>query len=429
MLTVTTSSAQERTIRLFCAALDSYPPFRVDVVELFDKALVARGYRVDWAMVREEPGPGGIERWADRTYVLRAHAAPPGSLHGLRQALSWIPFSLRLARQLYTGQYDILQARDTSALALPMLVLARLTGARFTFWMSRPIGEDASFGLADPLQPAGWLKRALRAPFARWSRWLLFRHVLLRTDHIFVQSKRMAAELIAKGIDHKRITPVPIAIDLQELEAAVRDHSDPFLGRKAIVHLGSLARARRPEILIDVLSAVRKRVPDALLALIGDASESDMAFLKSYVAGAGLERQVIVTGRMAREHALKLARHAAVCLLAIPPEPHDQAAAAARLLECLALGRPVVTSDAPDLASMIEESGAGLVAAYEAEALAEAVSTLLSDPARAEAMGARGLDFVHATRTTTSLAARIDEIYRALLRQSEKTLLKPATAD
>lgn len=417
-MTTTTSPAQERKIRLFCAALDTYPPFRVDVVELFDKALAARGYRIDWAMWREEPGPGGIERWADRTYVLGSRSARTGLGGAIWRALAWIPFAVRFVRQLRAGHYDIVQARDTPVFAWPMLFLARLSGARFTYWMSYPIAESRLFRATDPAESMNRVKRVFLAPFGRLSTWILYRLVLPRADLIFVQSKRMAADVIAKGVDHKRITPVPMTVDLDDLTRTSANGPDPFLGRKVLVHLGTLLRVRRPEFMIDVLVEVRKRVPDALLVLIGDAPEPDMDFLRTYAAQAGLERHVIFTGRLAREHALKLARHGAVCLSPFPPHPLNDSTTPTKLVEYLALGRPVVVNDHPDQTSVVEESGAGLSVPYDVGRFAEAVVGLLLDPARAEAMGARGPAFVRETRTTEALALRIDEAYRALLRQA-----------
>lgn len=418
MLTTTTSSASQRTVRLFCAALDTYPPFRVDVVELFDKALAARGYRIDWAMWREEPGPGGIERWAGRTYVLGSRAARRGLLGALWRPFAWLAFVVRFVRQLYAGGYDIVQARDMPVFALPMLLLARLTGTRFTFWMSYPIAESRRFRAGDPAESMSRGKRLLLAPFGRFSTWVLYRLVLPRADHIFVQSERMAADVIAKGIDPERITPVPMAVDLDDVSRMAEDGPDPFLGRKVVLHLGTLLRVRRPEFLIDVLANVRKRVPDALLVFVGDAPDSDMAFLKSYAANAGLERHVIFTGRMAREHALKLARHASVCVSSFPPHPLNDSTTPTKLIEYLALGRPVVVNDHADQTNVVEKSGAGLSVPYEVVPFAAAVTALLLDPARAEAMGARGPAYVRDTRTTAALATRVDETFRALLPRS-----------
>jgi glycosyltransferase involved in cell wall biosynthesis len=171
-----------------------------------------------------------------------------------------------------------------------------------------------------------------------------------------------------------------------------------------------------------MLANVRKHVPDALLVFIGDAPESDMAFLKSYAADAGLERQVIFTGRMSREHALKLARHASVCVSTFPPHPLNDSTTPTKLVEYLALGRPVVVNDHADQTNVVEKSGAGLSVPYEVEPFAAAVAALLLDPTRAEAMGARGPAFVRDTRATAVLAARVDETYRALLPRSHASV-------
>jgi glycosyltransferase involved in cell wall biosynthesis len=57
----------------------------------------------------------------------------------------------------------------------------------------------------------------------------------------------------------------------------------------------------------------------------------------------------------------------------------------------MAMGRPVVASDLPRMASMVRSAGCGIVVpADDPAAHAEAIRTLLADPARAREMGEAG---------------------------------------
>ena len=46
---------------------------------------------------------------------------------------------------------------------------------------------------------------------------LLYRVVLPNTDHAFVQSNQMKADLVKRGIHPERMTPVPMGVDMEAL--------------------------------------------------------------------------------------------------------------------------------------------------------------------------------------------------------------------
>jgi glycosyltransferase involved in cell wall biosynthesis len=81
----------------------------------------------------------------------------------------------------------------------------------------------------------------------------------------------------------------------------------------------------------------------------------------------------------------------------------------------MAWGRPVVANRHPDQSKVLEESGAGLAVAYEPKAFADAVIELLYDHGRAEAMGARGVDYVRKHRSYRALSANLERQYLKLL--------------
>lgn len=83
--------------------------------------------------------------------------------------------------------------------------------------------------------------------------------------------------------------------------------------------------------------------------------------------------------------------------------------------EAWSLGKPVVGCDIPAVRDVIADGEDGLVTAPEAEPLARALETLLADPGRARAMGARGAEKVGRLYTWPRLAERTEIAYRAAL--------------
>jgi glycosyltransferase involved in cell wall biosynthesis len=87
------------------------------------------------------------------------------------------------------------------------------------------------------------------------------------------------------------------------------------------------------------------------------------------------------------------------------------------LIEAMALGLPVVASDVDAIREVVESEGnALLVRPGSSIELAAAVETLLDDPRRREAFGARSREIFEQTFTIDRSAGRTIELYRALSR-------------
>ena len=82
------------------------------------------------------------------------------------------------------------------------------------------------------------------------------------------------------------------------------------------------------------------------------------------------------------------------------------------VLEAMAAGRPVVASSSGGIGDLVEDGETGiLVPPGDAVALARALDSLIDDPARAGAMGRKGLDRVRLF-TASAVAERVEGLYR-----------------
>ena len=86
------------------------------------------------------------------------------------------------------------------------------------------------------------------------------------------------------------------------------------------------------------------------------------------------------------------------------------------LIESLAAGVPGVSTDVGGVGDVIDSEAVGLLAPFgDAKALAQHVATLLADPERRRAMGARGRDAVAARYHVDRLVNDIEALYRDLV--------------
>src|SRR5690606_25001085 len=139
----------------------------------------------------------------------------------------------------------------------------------------------------------------------------------------------------------------------------------------------------------DALAELVAAGHDALLVLIGSVSRFEQEKLASLLKTLGIEDRVIFTGRLPLAQALGWVKRADVCLSPFEMSVVQQVATPTKLVEYLAMGRPVVATVHYDQNEVVNRSGAGIVTAFSGKAMAEGIARLFDDPEKAEAMGAR----------------------------------------
>lgn len=392
------------SMRLLFLTAEGWPTFRADVATLFGKYLPRHG--IVTHLLTERDGGGAV--WPGGEVSL---FDVPRRRSGFYVVKLW--HSLRGLLRANPRQLDAIQVRDMSVTALAGLIVARCKGLRFFYWLSYPQSEgqihrakarglSAGMRFWFPLMQ-GWI-----------GQWLLYRIVLPRADHVFVQSRRMQEELAGRGIPMQRMTPVPMGVDT---EVAHPDdvklaEDSRLVDKRVLVYLGTLDRVRNIDLLFHMLARVKMRIPDVLLVLAGDTEDAEhRAWLKQEAELAGVAAQVLWTGWLPAVEAWRYARAAEVGLSPIPRGYLLDMGSPTKAVEYLALGIPVVANDNPDQAQVIAESGAGLCVSLEPEVFAEAVLRLLDDPGMRREMGERGRRYLAGARDYASIACHVAEVY------------------
>lgn len=413
-----TASLREsgRHIRLLYVVADGFPTFRVDVAVLFGKYLPRFGIKSDLITHATR------KSWRDATTSWTAGTVfaadwHPGHLRRAFSVLGYIPWTILFSR---AGEYSAIQARDSVLAGLIGLLKSRASGLPFYYWMSFPRDEllarlartnGFSLGIVR------WLEFVVRGNVGAW---LLYRIVLPASDHVFVQSDRMLADLSARGISAQKMTPVPMGVDLELFENyRMPELPNPVLkGRRLIAYLGTCGAVRRVDFLVDVVDGLRQRFPDILLLLIGDADEpAEKKALRRLISAKRLDDFVHVTGWLDQTQALAYLAHAEVALAVMPPDPLLDSASPTKLVEYLALGKPVVANEHPDQSAVLRASGAGFHIPLRCEAFVNAISTLLTDRALAAEFSEAGRRYVKDERNYRQLAQMLAAVYKKLLGQ------------
>ena len=234
-----------------------------------------------------------------------------------------------------------------------------------------------------------------------------------RTAAFFAVSRQIEARCRAVGLPSERVHWIPGAADLSRFGGdadgrAIRDEFD--LGTSpVVVSVARFAANRGHELLLDGFERLLARLPEARLLLVGKGERRDR--LEHLVAEKGLGHRVVFTGY--RDHDLPAVLAAADCF-ALMAAGSDESCRAA--LEAMAAGRPVVARHVGALPETVVDGETGLLIGDSSpDALAEALRTILADPARARAMGAAGQRRATDEFSPERSVAIVEAVYQGLV--------------
>jgi len=179
-----------------------------------------------------------------------------------------------------------------------------------------------------------------------------------------------------------------------------------------------MARSRRLEFILDAMVDVQRRTPDVCLLMVGSGdSAEDVDQLKRMSERNGL-RHAIFTGPVERARIPAFIRAANVVVSPINPVPLFLWSSPTKLVETLAMARPLVANDTPEQKQVLTESGGGLCVPYNQRAFADAITWLLQHPREAAEMGKKGRHYVERERSLDAQADQLEGLYRRLIAEA-----------
>lgn len=214
---------------------------------------------------------------------------------------------------------------------------------------------------------------------------------------------RTPGEVVPESIDVDRFLAADGPID------AVRRDLGAGAG-PLIAQIAQISPWKGQDVAIRALAEVRRRRPDARLAIVGDVTfaaratrfdnHAYLARLRELVAELRLEDAVIFAGR--RSDVPTIMRAVDALLLPSWEEPFGRVVA-----EAMAAGTPVVATSVGGPAEIIADGRDGLLAPpRHPAAWAAAINRLLDDPAEARRMGERARE--------SAMRFRLDRFYPAI---------------
>jgi glycosyltransferase involved in cell wall biosynthesis len=248
----------------------------------------------------------------------------------------------------------------------------------------------------------------------------LERAILRRVDRIVAVSGELERWLVELGVEGERITVVANAVDPRRFEVTPEQRADvrrrlDANGTPIVAFVGTLRPWHDPAILVRALGLLRARGDAPRLLIVGDGPERER--LATLAHQEGLSPMLTFVGSVPHDEVPAYLAAADVAVATYHPDT-GRYFSPLKLFEYLAAGLPVVAAELGEIPHCIRGGETGLLyPPGDAEALADALATLIADRERGVALGRNGREHVLRHHTWTANARAVAALAAELVEQ------------
>jgi len=391
-----------------------YPSNHAVVNTVFETLLPAGGHVVH--MIRPMAGATDLQQvaspWGNGSMIVYPDEPLGGRLGNIARAFRQWRWVRRALRQFDHTSIDAVLVRND---LVNVWAAARWARRRGIPWVHQISSPDAEFMINSGRSirgPGGWYPR-VRGRFGLTVRRWLSR----RATAVLAISASMRDYLVSEdGLDSDRVFSFPMGV-LAEPDAAPEDieslrrRLDLPAGR-TLVYSGVLDSVRQPGWMLDVFDRVRARVPGAVFLVVTQQTDQRRRAFEEDVRRRQADVRVI--GPVPFREVPMYLRCADVVLSPCPPLLEYRISSPTKTLEGMCAGVPVVGSaEVDEHRAILEPSGGGVSVVWDADRFADAIVSLLDNPARRRDMGEQGRRWVREHRTYTHLTQYLERILEA----------------
>lgn len=380
-------------------------PARPEITEIYGKYLPSFGHKVTWITPSIEKRGEVQEEFFKGVKIYTIPRSRASSLPlKIFNLISYLIREYRLLIIIFKEEkYDIIQVRNDVFAALLALHIKRKYKIPFVFQYSSPVMqgyENQKYKILKKIQD------------------IISVQIMNKTDLIWTtSSKRMGRYLVKKGVSKSKImaTSNHVNTNLFLPNIPKREFRTKYSNKSQIViYVGVLDKTRRLDMLVSSFARVRRKVPDAILIMVGDGK--DKKNLEKLVYDLDIQNHVIFTGNVPYSEVPSYIAAADIAVSPIPPKWYFIISSPLKLIEYMAMGKPVVANEEiQEHKEVIEKSGGGILVKFDAESFANGMIELLKNSERAKEMGRKGREWVIKNRSYEKMAREVEKRYFELL--------------
>ncbi len=362
---------------------------------VFARELVRRGFEVE-VLTGFPNYPGGklyagykvrlVQREVrDGVQVTRVALYPSHDQSGLRRTCNYLSFAATAAvySLFFAKRPDVIYAYHPPLTVGIVAALTRLI-------RRVPAVLDIQDLWPDTLRATGMLANTWALALAGKICSLVYGGV----DHVVVLSPGFKRMLVSRGVPDQRIDVIHNWCDEVALQASDErlPENFPTSDRFRVVFAGNMGKAQALDAVLEAAVLLRGAAPEVSLVFVGGGVEvgrlRDLARTKEL-------RNVVFVPHVPMAEIGAVLRNAEALLVHLRKDPLFGITIPSKTQAYMAVGKPIVMAVSGDAASLIEESGCGIVAESENPASIAAAIVTLSRAERPalEGMGMSGRKF------------------------------------
>jgi colanic acid/amylovoran biosynthesis glycosyltransferase len=250
----------------------------------------------------------------------------------------------------------------------------------------------------------------------------IYRNLFELGDALIAISPYNRRSLLHFGADATRLVTLPLGVDAQQQRLCTpRQSADAPL---SLLSVARLVPEKSVDSGLQAVARLKQARPHLRLRyeIVGDGPHRGM--LEARIAELGLQSEVVLVGAQNQDYVRDALSRSHFFIL-----PSVAEALPICLMEALGAGLAVVATDVGSIEEIILDGRTGfLVPSGDIEAMAERLTRLADDPARAAAFGRAGRSHVLSTFNHDRQLDALVHLYRELLRNGDRPDVSPAAA-
>lgn len=187
--------------------------------------------------------------------------------------------------------------------------------------------------------------------------------------------------------------------------------------RRQIIYTGNIGHAQDLEKVILAMKEISKK-HDVSLVIVGDGDLKEQ--LMKTARDNGLDSCVVFKNLVPRDEVPKIISESCVGVAPLKAIDTLEYAIPTKVFEYMACGIPFVGCSRGEIANIADNSGAGIIARNDVQAIADALCHLLDNPGLAEEMGIKGRRYVKEHYDRKNIAKVLRDMVVALV-ESRRT--------
>jgi glycosyltransferase involved in cell wall biosynthesis len=377
--------------------------------------------RLLFLLTQDLESPSGLGRFLPlaQEWVKAGHQVTIAALHADYENLAAKEQTVNGVKVKYLGQMQVLKRNHRKVYFSPgrllwLMGMATLKLTYFTLrhpasivYVCKPhpmnslaglvgkiLGKKRLFLDCDDYETAGnrfsgaWQQRIVRF----FENWMPYQAERVTTNTHFTEQR-----LIRLGVPPAKIIYLPNGVDPARFPAISRETLEALratlhlCGKRVVVYVGTLSLASHPvDLLVRAFGELHTARPDTVLLLVGGGEDFDT--MQMLADELGVRDAVIFTGRVPPDEVGQYYRLGAVSVDPVADDDAARGRSPLKLFESWWCGVPFVSADVGDRRTLVENPPAGILAQPGAvPALADAIRTVLDDPALAAQLQEEGL--------------------------------------